>query len=334
VSDRIADILDLSLNAALGGESVAVCCGRYPESAAELEPLLKLALSGREALRVDITAEARTAMRERVFGQARQLMDDRRAAISGWSRFWGKRSGTLLKPVALTGALVAMFAGTGVAATGAGPDSVLYPVKQGMEDAREVLAAQTLDKAAVEDGRANERLDEIQSMVDQGKPEYVPDLLRRYEEHMSHAQAMVDEAASQNQDTSEVAAMISATRERHDRLMAAIDGRVPADVEQVIMEDQGTAANGDPGTQGEENENADPGNSGNANSSGDNDHMNSSEGGGQNESGRRSEGSRDSGEAQGSGSQDRHESSNQDEKNDKDQQGDSGQHDSQRDGGR
>lgn len=246
MTDQIADIFDRSLDQVLRGESIEASVRRHPETAAEVEPLLETALAGREALRVTISDESRAAARERLMSQAAVLLNERSAG----SGFWQMHN-RATKSLAVAGALLALTGGTAVAATAAGPDSFLYPMKQDLEDVREALATQNLDRAAVEVGRAGKRLDEIQGMVDKGEPQYVPSLLNAYDDHMNQAQTLVAEAAAQGKDTSHVVAMMDATRQRHDAILAALAPKVPDDMRNATTPEEarggGAQGGGAPG---------------------------------------------------------------------------------------
>lgn len=178
----------------------------------------------REALQVEAPAEAKKSVREMVTAGAQEILREREAASSeaGFRRRYA--SWRILKPVGLAAAsFVLLFTGTALAATNAGPDSYLYPLRQRMEEARAALAIQNLDKANAEAGHANARLDEISEMAGKGKAEYVPDLLRRYETHINTAQTMADQAGAHGEDTSAINELIATTRSRHHDLLKSLE---------------------------------------------------------------------------------------------------------------
>jgi hypothetical protein len=221
---KFEEILDVCLQAVLTGDSVDTCCQRYPQAAAKLRPLLDLALKTKVALTIDVPAAAKAMGWEKIMAataEARLLQPVPRRV----------RLRLLLKPALVAAAALAALTGTALAATAAGPDSILYPLKQELEDARVAIAAQTLDQAAAEVDRAGKRLDELKSMIDQGKPQYTPDLLARYNAHMNKAEILVEKAAAEGEDTSNVTSMMDATRARHDAILEDISDRVP----EVIM---------------------------------------------------------------------------------------------------
>lgn len=230
--NQFQDILDEALEAMLNrGASVDECCQRFPEAAAQLRPLVSLAAQGRQSLSVTMPPAARASVRQRVMTKAQTA--GARAAVPVWRKF--RR--LALRPLVLAGAILALGASTAVAATQAGPDSFLYPVKTGLESARTTLAWQNLDQAAVETGYANRRLDEIREMSDSDKAGYIPGLLDSYHGHINTAQSLVDQARADGEDTSEVEAMIEATRARQRQLLVDIEDRLPEEVRQAISED-------------------------------------------------------------------------------------------------
>lgn len=232
--EAIQDILDESLEAVLGrGESADDFCRRYPEAAADLKPLLTLAIQGRQSLAVTMPAPAKAALRQRLVSQAQTMAAGRKP----WTATWPRSRRLVLRPLVIAAAIMLLGTGTAFAATKAAPDSILYPLKTRLESARTLLAWQKLDRAAAETGNADKRLDEIIKMVGQNKPEYVPGLLASYHSHMDNAAALVVEARAGGEDTSEVEAMIDATRARQRQILGEIEDRLPEEVRQDISED-------------------------------------------------------------------------------------------------
>ncbi len=212
---RLQAALDRELSRLLDGKAdLEVCCAVNQELAAELRQLLLLALSGREALQAEVPTAARERTREKLLAEARSLSMQRRSRSSRLA---------MLRPMALaTGLSVLLFAGTAVAASGAGPDSRLYPLKQRLELARTTLAIQNIDQARVENSHANARLDELQKMLDNNRREYIPDLLAGYDKSISGATAHARSAAADGEDTSEIDALIQSSRQRHEEMLRKI----------------------------------------------------------------------------------------------------------------
>jgi len=243
---KFEEILDGCLQTVLAGDSVDACCRRYPQAAAKLRPLLDLALKTKAALTIDVPAAAKAVGWEKIMAAAAEARLLQPAPRRGRLRL-------LLKPALVAAAVLAALTGTALAATAAGPDSILYPLKQGLEDARVAIAAQTLDQAAVEVDRAGKRLDELKSMIDEGKPQYVTDLLARYDAHMNKAEILVEKAAAAGEDTSYVTSLMDATRARHDAILKDISERVPEVMPEGTYR-QSTPASGSDDKQGQDRE--------------------------------------------------------------------------------
>ncbi|MBK5226043.1 MAG: hypothetical protein JJD96_05665 [Thermoleophilia bacterium] len=209
---RLQAALDGELGRLLDGKAgLEECCAANQELAAELRPLLQLALSGREALQAEVPTAAREKTRGKLVAQARSLSMQRRSSLA------------LLRPLVLAaGLFVLLFAGTAVASSEAGPDSRLYPLKQRLELAHTTLAMQNLDQARAENSHANARLDELQKMLDNNRQEYVSDLLACYDKSISDATAHARSAAADGEDTAEIDALIQSTRLRHEEMLRKI----------------------------------------------------------------------------------------------------------------
>lgn len=234
--ERFQDILDESIDSIISGrETVESCLAKRPDAGRELEPLLCIAYQSRGALKIEVPEGVREATREKVLAKAREMSCTGRAASR--HKLQSEKRRFLLRPVAIVTALTVMlFAGTAVAATMSAPDNILYPLKEGLEEMRVAIAFDKLDKAGIEVGHAESRLDEIESMVDQNKPEYVQSLLLNYDSHMTKAITLVKEASEEGRDTAEMETVIKEVQERHDSLLRGLFDRVPDDVRDVLRE--------------------------------------------------------------------------------------------------
>jgi hypothetical protein len=169
------NILDECLERILTrGETVGQCLARYPELAAELEPLLQTALSTKETLAI----KPRPEFRERARYQLRTALQEmeekrqRRFAFFSWQPQW---------VTAVVAVLILLLASSGtVAAAGNSmPDGTLYPVKLATEKVRLVLTPSALDKAELYAKLADKRVNEIVKMADKGKLEQVEQTTER-----------------------------------------------------------------------------------------------------------------------------------------------------------
>ena len=151
------------------GESLESCLMRYPEHAAELEPLLKTTFDiGRRASYIQPRPEFKHWSRVHLEGAQHYAGQQRRAerpSLFSWRQSWA---------VAVAAILVLLLTGgsTVAASSNAMPDEPLYPVKLATEQVRFAFAISDAQKAQVHTQLAETRAVEIEAMVDQGKTEY------------------------------------------------------------------------------------------------------------------------------------------------------------------
>ena len=303
--------LDRCLGRVVSGRaSVEDCCRENPAFAYWLEPLLETALAAPRSPGEEVPAGVRDSVWAKIVARAgflEETGDSGEAALAerlarGASRRSGSTGRRVVRPLALSGAaLMLLFSGTAVAAaSGADPDSALYPIKERLESVRTELAWSNPDRASAENGHANARLDELQAMVSSNKPEYVPKLLADYQTSIGAAEDYAKAAAENGSDTADIMAAIHATRVRHDELLAYIEDDVPVETARKLrdsmelpapgsgvqsspqaptgeIENRGSGEEGDGGSRGAGGENRsrsgegsheDPGNSGGSDSSG------------------------------------------------------------------
>jgi len=160
-SREFDNILDECLERILTkGESTELCLGRYPEHAAELEPLLQTALDTREATAIKARPEFRERAGYEFQAALRETESKKSRGLFGWQPRWA---------TALIVVIVLLLAGSGtVAAAGNSlPDEPLYQVKLATEAVWLVLTP--------EDGKAelcvrltDRRLAEMVAIVETG----------------------------------------------------------------------------------------------------------------------------------------------------------------------
>ncbi|MFA6001580.1 MAG: DUF5667 domain-containing protein [Thermoleophilia bacterium] len=234
MSAQLENILDDCLESLLAGrDTIDSCCLRYPQLEAELRPLLDVALMSREALKTGMPEAGSAAVREKVMARAHLSASTAKRPLR--SRLFGRQ--IFLRPVALGAGLVFLLsAGTSLAATSADPDSILYPLEQRLENAHTALTPQKLDKAQVEIAHANERLDETERMATAGKPEYIPELLTKFDTHVDSATGLAKEAVDEGEDAGQIEEMILSARERLDKVVADLNGRIPDELRDSVRE--------------------------------------------------------------------------------------------------
>ncbi len=159
-------ILDECIERLLQGESVEQCLQAYPEQAAELEPLLRVALAARKASAIEPRPEFKAQARYRIqsaLHAEKKKPQPRRIPFLGWRPRWA---------VAVVVSLLVLFlAGGGVVAASSNslPDETLYPVKLARERVQMALTFSEMGKAKLRMKFANKRIQEIARMVEKGK---------------------------------------------------------------------------------------------------------------------------------------------------------------------
>ena len=165
------DALNTCLELLEQGSTVEACLERYPEAAAELEPLLRLAMQTKQVGETIATpAEAQRLGLGRI--------------TDAWAAKQAKRSNPrwrVLRPlakswsIAIIAVMVLVFSGwtTSSAAAGSVPGEVLYPVKKAQERFLLVVAFSDRGKAELHAKFAEERTQEIEKLAARGKSQDV-----------------------------------------------------------------------------------------------------------------------------------------------------------------
>ena len=175
-------VLDACLDQILQeGSSLELCLQQYPEHAAELEPLLRLAVESKQQLdfspSLQAKARARTALQQAIQNQeanrySSTLMD-----------YLRKLSTSLLTKNrwaigAVAGMILLAFTGTGLVSVSnnSTPDQPLYPVKRAIEQTQVFFTRGDQSKADLYAKFAERRLVELEVLGTRGKMEHVPRL--------------------------------------------------------------------------------------------------------------------------------------------------------------
>jgi hypothetical protein len=171
------NILNECLGRLIEGESIEACLSRYPQYAAELEPLLRTAQDTLKA--TDI--KPRPEFRQRAGYQFQAAIRDMPA--KGRRDFF-----IILKPSLATiiTVVIVLLAGSGTVAASSNslPDSPLYQVKLATEAVRLALEQSPLGKAELNAQFADERVDEIVRMVGKGDAELIEKATDRMNKHL------------------------------------------------------------------------------------------------------------------------------------------------------
>ncbi|MEE9202936.1 MAG: DUF5667 domain-containing protein [Dehalococcoidia bacterium] len=181
---RIEDILDECLGLIAQGQTVEECLSRYPEQAAELEPLLRTAAVMRQqALASPIPSPVARAAGRQVLLTALADRQERRRRffpLRGWS-------------VAMASLVVALFLGTGtvLASFQAVPEETLYPVKRTVERVQLALSPSPESHARTLVRHSDNRLKEIEALEKKGKVAVAEKLRERLKAQLQKAADLV-----------------------------------------------------------------------------------------------------------------------------------------------
>jgi hypothetical protein len=161
------NILDECLENMLRGKTIEQCLADYPDYAAALEPMLRTAYRARMATNIWPRPEFKDRARHQ-FQAAIREMEPKPAPVR--RSFFPS-----LRPVwiALAAIVAIIIAGGGTvyAAGGALPDSPLYSIKLATEQVRLFFTPSDIGKAELYAEFADERVEEIIKMAEEGKVE-------------------------------------------------------------------------------------------------------------------------------------------------------------------
>ncbi len=175
-------VLDACLDHVLRkGGSLELCLRQYPEHAAELEPLLRLAVESKRQF--DFTPGPQAKARARAALQ--QAIREREAnRYSSTLLDYLKKLSTSLLPrhrwvvSAVAGMILLAFTGTGLvtASNGSTPDQPLYPVKRAVEHTQVFFTRGDQNRADLYAKFAERRLAELEVLGTRGNTEHVSKL--------------------------------------------------------------------------------------------------------------------------------------------------------------
>jgi len=183
MADKLAQTLEECLELLRQGVSLEECLARYPEYAGELEPLLRTAQVARERLSFGIPTRAKARIRARVMAEWNHEHAPREQPwrLPSLVPRWAVVTACVVLALLLGGA------GTAMAAGGAVPGDLLYPVKMTTEEVRLAFTFSDLAKAELHVDLAERRVDEIRKLVDMDEPEKITKLAARVVAHLEIA---------------------------------------------------------------------------------------------------------------------------------------------------
>jgi len=202
---KFENIFDECLENLLNGqESLEQCLQKYPEQAAELEPLLRTALSVNNAVAIQPSPEAKARGRYQLQLKMAQIGKPRRAPLLGWQPRWAVAIMTVLLVFTLSG-------GTVLAANSSMPGNPLYPVKIATENVRVRIARSEVAREAILATCADRRIAEVVYVVSKGNvdTEKVEAVAARYISQVNQMSGMT--AAADQPVMSQGVGMMTAT---------------------------------------------------------------------------------------------------------------------------
>jgi len=190
------DIVQECLELLRQGRSLEECLERYPEEAAEVEPILRTALSVRSGLAADLPLTTRTRMKSRVLAEWDHRHEPRRwnwrlpSLFPGWPLFPRRAFVT----AALVLALALGGLGTNTAAANTVPGDALYPVKEFRESVQLWFARSPEAKVEMYTSLVKERVEEVKKIAaqEQADLDAISDALARMEDHLAALGVMVE----------------------------------------------------------------------------------------------------------------------------------------------
>ena len=160
------NILNDCLDRLMKGEDIASCLSRYPQRAAELEPLLKTALEAHAAASITPHPEFRQQAGLEFQKAIAEMPVKAPRSPFRWQLKW-------VIPVAVFLVLFSGGAGTVVAATNSLPDSPLYGLKLTIESVQLAFTFSSEAKAELYARFVDYRVEEIVQMAEEGKYDQV-----------------------------------------------------------------------------------------------------------------------------------------------------------------
>lgn len=222
-SESIEDVLARCLHA-LEQRAVTLdqCLARFPEHAAELEPLLRAALALGEVPHHAMSSERVASLEQSVLAAARQSARRARQrtsrpkrAVSGVWR-WAVALGIVLIVIAASGS------GTVAAASSALPGEPLYGIKRTVEELQLTIAPE-VRKPELLARFAEERLEEVEALAEEGNvpPEVIEGMVMSTQTALN---ALEDTSGAQRDELSE---KLSGLTERQQSVLSDVIADAP-----------------------------------------------------------------------------------------------------------
>ena len=190
-------ILSECIDALLEGESLEQCLQRYPQHAERLEPLLRAAISAREATQA---IQPPPQLKARVTDMVQSQMEARQRRIRAnhvsffdWMPQWASMGIVAVLTVIFCGGCV--FA----ASSGSSPGDILYPVKLAFEDIQLAFTFSDTGKANLHADLASRRITEMERMASDIDSTSIETLTSDLQEHLQGVEQLAVSIAQNEQ---------------------------------------------------------------------------------------------------------------------------------------
>ena len=174
MNDKLILALEECLTMLDQGSDLESCLLHYPALADELRPILLAAMDAKSIAEDQIPVDAVRRSRSKFLDAAAEIREQKMSRKMGFGFSW-QRVFHLGMAFLLAVILVAGVGGTSLvnASSGSLPGDRLYPVKLTWEDIRLKLALSPEDRVSLEKSFTNERVDEINHLIDSNRSEKV-----------------------------------------------------------------------------------------------------------------------------------------------------------------
>ncbi len=178
MSKEFDNVLDECLERLLiKGETMEQCLQSYPEQAADLKPLLQMALATRQAVAIQPRAEFKARARYQFHSALQEAASPRSRPFLSWFPRWAT-------VVTIVLGVLLMGGGTIAAASYSMPDSLLYPVKLATEQAQLTLTPSDIGKAELCAKFADRRVAEIIYIANKGDAQQIEVITQRLDKRL------------------------------------------------------------------------------------------------------------------------------------------------------
>ena len=233
MAEKIENIFNECVEAMLHGESLEQCLQRYPQHAAELEPLLRTAMAAHHAsAAVEPRPEFKAQMMYRIQSELSATKEKRRAK---WLPSFKHMPRWAVAALLIVLVLLMAGGGTVAAASNSAPGDTLYPVKLATENVQLALTFSDTGKANLEAKFASRRIDEMERIIDKGNPDLINATIQRFENHLSKIETL--SAKIKLGDVKNIAALKQQVTTHYAKDMAVmqrIEQKVPQRAKQAV----------------------------------------------------------------------------------------------------